>query len=80
MPNSFVYQYDYRNSWWSVGFYDPSGKWVTESEHDNKDDAAAHVHWLNGGERQRAEVVPMPKDVRRIKSEHFAAEIPGAQS
>jgi hypothetical protein len=34
---------------WTVGFYDPSGKWVPESDHDKREDAAARVHYLNGG-------------------------------
>ena len=36
---------------WTVGFYDPDGKWHTDSDHDNRDDAAARVAWLNGGDR-----------------------------
>ena len=34
---------------WTVGFYDPSGKWQSESDHDNKEQAAARVAYLNGG-------------------------------
>jgi len=34
---------------WTVGFYDPSGKWHPESDHNKKDDAANRVHFLNGG-------------------------------
>jgi hypothetical protein len=33
---------------WTVGFYDPSGKWIAESDYDNKSDAACRVAWLNG--------------------------------
>jgi hypothetical protein len=33
---------------WTVGFYDPSGKWNPESDHDNKTDAAERTAWLNG--------------------------------
>lgn len=36
---------------WTVGFYDPSGKWVAESDHTSADAAAARVHWLNGAGR-----------------------------
>ena len=35
-------------SLWTVGFYDPSGKWHSESDHDKRDDAAKRVAWLNG--------------------------------
>jgi hypothetical protein len=34
---------------WTVGFYDPSGKWQPESDHDSKEAAANRVHYLNGG-------------------------------
>ncbi len=34
---------------WTVGFYDPQGKWHSESDHDAPGDAANHVNWLNGG-------------------------------
>jgi hypothetical protein len=33
---------------YTVGFYDPSGKWHSESDHDSKDEAAARVAYLNG--------------------------------
>ena len=33
---------------WTVGFYNPQGEWVPESDHTSKDDAAARVAWLNG--------------------------------
>ena len=34
---------------WTVGHYDPSGKWEPESDHDNTEAAAARCHYLNGG-------------------------------
>ena len=33
---------------WTVGHYTPDGKWVPESDHNNKDDAAERVSYLNG--------------------------------
>ena len=33
---------------WTVGFYDPSGKWQPESDYDNTEEAAERVAWLNG--------------------------------
>lgn len=36
---------------WTVGFYDPKGAFVPESDHDNRESAAARVHYLNGGAR-----------------------------
>jgi len=34
---------------YTVGFYDPSGKFRTDSDHGSKEEAAARVHYLNGG-------------------------------
>lgn len=34
---------------YTVGFYDPRGKWVPESDHDTKAAAAKRVRYLNGG-------------------------------
>lgn len=34
---------------WTVGFYDPNGKFVPESDHSSDEEAAARVHYLNGG-------------------------------
>lgn len=33
---------------WTVGTYD-GGRWEAESDHDTPEKAAAHVHYLNGG-------------------------------
>jgi hypothetical protein len=33
---------------WTVGGYDPAGRWQPESDHDSPQDAAARVAWLNG--------------------------------
>jgi len=35
---------------YTVGFYDPEGKWHPESDHNTSDHAAQRVHWLNGGD------------------------------
>lgn len=34
---------------WTVGYYEPSGKWQPESDHESKDEAINQVHYLNGG-------------------------------
>lgn len=34
---------------WTVGFYDPSGKWIPESDHESEESASKRVHYLNGG-------------------------------
>jgi len=37
---------------YTIGFYDPSGKWQPESDHGSIKEAAERVHYLNGGEQQ----------------------------
>lgn len=32
----------------TVGFYEPTGQWVAESDHSNRAAAAARVRFLNG--------------------------------
>jgi hypothetical protein len=34
---------------WTVGFYQPDGKFKPESDHDTPQAAADRVHYLNGG-------------------------------
>jgi len=34
---------------WTVGFYDPEGKWHPDSDFDTSEKAAERVHYLNGG-------------------------------
>jgi len=34
---------------WTVGFYDPSGQWIPESDHTSREEAAERVRYLNGG-------------------------------
>lgn len=46
--NGYVYQ-SFERGLWTVGFYDPSGKWHPESDHDSTEEAAQRVHYLNGG-------------------------------
>lgn len=35
---------------WTVGHYDPDGKFIPESDHKSAADAAARVAYLNGGQ------------------------------
>lgn len=46
--SGWVYKPTQRNLW-TVGFYEPDGTWVAESDHRTADRAAERVHWLNGG-------------------------------
>jgi len=42
---------------WTVGFYDPKGRFIPESDHDNKEDAARRVAWLNGSPKEKPKPV-----------------------
>jgi hypothetical protein len=33
---------------WTVGYYAPDGKWYTDSDHGDPEEAANRVAWLNG--------------------------------
>lgn len=33
---------------WTVGFYDPTGKWQPDSDHTDRESAARRVSFLNG--------------------------------
>lgn len=37
---------------YTVGFYDPSGKWHSDSDHNSKEEAADRVAYLNGQKQQ----------------------------
>jgi hypothetical protein len=45
----YVYLYSQGDNLFTVGFYDPSGKWHPESDHTTREQAAERVHYLNGG-------------------------------
>ena len=47
---------------WTVGFYNPDGKWEPESDHPVREDAAARVHYLNGGNPPQETPTHMPED------------------
>ena len=47
---SYVYQRANGENFFVVGFFDPSGKWHTESDQTTREEAAERVHWLNGSE------------------------------
>jgi hypothetical protein len=48
MTTSYVYRRT-EPTLWTVGFYRPDGTWEPESDHGTADEAAARVHYLNGG-------------------------------
>ncbi len=40
---------------WTVGFYDPTGKFQTDSDHHNREKARERVNYLNGGKAKGLE-------------------------
>lgn len=40
----------YRCHLYTVGHYEPDGSWEPESDHGTREEAAARVHYLNGGQ------------------------------
>jgi len=34
---------------YTVGYYDPDGKWHTDADYATREEAAKMVHYLNGG-------------------------------
>ncbi|MHB1432647.1 MAG: hypothetical protein ACYCVZ_11095 [Streptosporangiaceae bacterium] len=54
---------------WTVGDYDPSGRWQPESDHDSPQDAAQRTAWLNGSGQPPAPPAGLlltPKDKRLL--------------
>lgn len=43
---------------YTVGFYDPRGGWHADSDYDTTENAAARVHYLNGGDPTPASPTP----------------------
>ena len=48
----YVYiQSQYNPALFTVGHYDPDGRWIPESDHTDSEAAAARVNYLNGGNK-----------------------------
>lgn len=39
---------------WTVGFYSPDGKWHPDSDHNDRNEAAERVAYLNGSRTAKA--------------------------
>lgn len=37
----------------TVGFYDPNGRWVPESDYADREEAAERVNYLNGAKKKK---------------------------
>ena len=49
---------------YTVGYYDPTGKWHTDSDHATSEEAAERVSYLNGG-RTRINSGPVHEAAKR---------------
>lgn len=47
----YVAEYQRQDRMWTVGHYDPDGGWHAISDHGSAEEAAAEIHYLNGGTR-----------------------------
>ena len=65
---------------WTVGFYDPSGKWQPESDHESAENAAARVHWLNGGGPDAGPRATITAENIRIENARLLARLAQPQS
>jgi len=52
---------------WTVGFYDPSGNFCGDSDHNDREKAAARVHYLNGG-KSKEEVKTILSEIEYDKA------------
>ena len=54
MSNQYVYKQTEFSPYYlyTVGYYDPDGKWQPESDWETTEEAARRVHYLNGGNNE----------------------------
>jgi len=53
---------------WTVGFYDPNGKWQPESDHTSTQEAAERAAWLNGSR-------PTMNRLRQVRDEQGVSQL-----
>jgi hypothetical protein len=49
---------------WLVGYFDPAGRWFTETTQPDPELAALRVRWLHGGSMPSAEIFEQPRSER----------------
>ena len=47
----------------TVGFYDPNGKWHPQSDWNNRNEAVDRVSFLNGNKSANSGFIPNPSDI-----------------
>lgn len=84
--HEYIYRWLKEEGCYTVGFYLPDGKWHPESDHENSEDAANRVHFLNGGTMQvdkdtidalEANLNEAVKLIRDIVEEEFGGSVKG---
>lgn len=53
----------------TVGFYDRSGAWIPESDHNTNEQAAERVHWLSGSTAAVQTIERTPEDHARFSQD-----------
>lgn len=71
----WVYQHT-ESQLWTVGYYDPQDKWITEGDYDSQRDAAERVAWLNGETNARIAELEQCFDSERQRHHDTGARIP----
>lgn len=56
---------------WTVGFYNPQGNWISESDYDTPEEAAGRVNWLNGGHKKQDDIFDMSREEIEQYMEEF---------
>ncbi len=61
---SYVYRKTERSpGLWTVGHWQPDGRWEPESDHSTEEEAAERARWLNGGASPNPVVTPGPRTI-----------------
>ncbi len=63
-------------SYTTVGYYDPEGKWHSESDHSVKEDAINRVAFLNGGTKQNTKKEEMKDELKTKRNLMLTAAAP----
>lgn len=70
MEITYVYQ-NTESGLYTVGYYNATGKWIPESDHESSELAAARVHYLNGGCGHCADVPALVKALKSFPITHW---------
>ena len=54
---------------WTVGFFKPSGEWISVSDHDVEQQAADRAHYLNGGNDAK-DIAQLKQRVEKLEAEN----------